>query len=494
MQLPLLSPRKLHEYSEANNEEELLKKLEGSPLDLILFFEYACDDETWSEAHPEFMHAILLWLSLNAYHEELPLQIIERATKTIQKHYPILKPFVPLTVALKYEDRSIKVNNLLLGAASQFFHDFLVHEWQSKGKKEFVLKDVSPHMIDILDEYVSHGMVEKLWKLPPEEIRDILRQSIDWELNVLAEECQNVLKRYIDRYNATKTLIQAHVNGWKLLKNSCIEFINPLNLGVRFEKSDEIEELKFEFIDFKENAQDIFQEVNPYITHLIFGGTLIADPQFSKVIHECPKLEGIDLSRTSIFDDRLYDLPPNIIELEISNCPWLFTEILRKLFQVCPAIKKLSLACDVQLPFSAWPELQRLRDLTSLNIARCHQITDPELRLIAQSCPGLNELIMENCIRISDRGFFDMPKNLSRLYVLNLAHCALSDLALMEIGHQCKNLSYLNISYCLNITDKGVIEVVRVRPSLRILNLFRTPISAETIQKIHIMNPALNIL
>ena len=241
-----------------------------------------------------------------------------------------------------------------------------------------------------------------------------------------------------------------------------------------FEKKEDVKKFAFEFIDFKEQSLDVFRRVKSLITHLIFGGALTADPVFSKVIRECPRLSGVDLSRSLIRSDRLSDLPSHLEELDISHCPWLTVETLRDIFRFCPYLEKLSLGSNAQLTFSAWPELRKLTGLKALDISRSHQIGDQEIRLIVQSCPGLAELSMEDCPKMTDQSFFDLPKTLPSLYSLNIAHCTFSDSPLIEYALHCTNLTILNISNCSNITDKGIMEFIRLRPTLRSLKVTHT--------------------
>lgn len=493
MKLPLLIPENLQVYSIAQNDEDLLRELTKLTLDAILFFEYASEDEIWAEAHPVFMREIIFWFSRNAFEGNLSTEQIKSIEQTIHRQYLFLKPFIPLTITIKHKEHDWKVNNLLLGASSPYFQDLLFNECRDKGQTVLVMDEIDPKMIFLLEEYLCFGKIEMLWKTPAQEIRSIITQMAAWGLNSLCEECENILKRYITRENVADTLIEAQIKGWVHLKDACIDLINTHHSGARFGKTDTVESLEFEFLDFKEDSKDIFQQFKSLITHLIFGGTLIQDPHFSKVIHECPKLVGIDLSRTTVLSDRMSDLPSRLKELDISHCPWLTTNALRTIFKTCPNLEKVSLSSNVHIPSSAWPELQKLRRLKSLNISRCQQISDQELRLIAQSCQMLNDLSMENCTKITDRGLFDIPKTLPALYSLNIAFNDFSDSPLIEFALHCKNLRVLNISHCSNITDKGILEFIRLWPFLNSLNLTDTSIHPDTIKRIQNLNPHLQI-
>ena len=52
----------LKKYENCHAEKKLLDELKQQPDELVSFFLYPCEDETWTESHSSFMQGIFLWI------------------------------------------------------------------------------------------------------------------------------------------------------------------------------------------------------------------------------------------------------------------------------------------------------------------------------------------------------------------------------------------------------------------------------------------------
>ncbi|MFQ5729646.1 MAG: hypothetical protein ACE5GN_04735, partial [Waddliaceae bacterium] len=86
MELPALLPEELHYTSVAENDKNLLNMLVKIPEDLVVFFEYACGDETWSELHHNFMQEVIRWMTWQFFQDRLLMKTAQRATLSIREH------------------------------------------------------------------------------------------------------------------------------------------------------------------------------------------------------------------------------------------------------------------------------------------------------------------------------------------------------------------------------------------------------------------------
>src|ERR1700722_10709013 len=102
MDLPALLPNELKYTSVAVNNRILLNMLVKIQQDLILFFEYACEDETWSGQHSDFMREAIQWMTNQFFQDKLLMSFAQRASKAIQQHFHILGALVPQNLTIIY--------------------------------------------------------------------------------------------------------------------------------------------------------------------------------------------------------------------------------------------------------------------------------------------------------------------------------------------------------------------------------------------------------
>jgi hypothetical protein len=114
----------------------------------------------------------------------------------------------------------------------------------------------------------------------------------------------------------------------------------------------------------------------------------------------------------------------------------------------CEHLKFLSLdSCGNKYSESIFTKLTtQNKNLIKLNIDRCDNCTDVSLNIISKMFLNLQELSIESNKNITDQGLIDFAKN------------------------NCSTLLKLNIQYCDEITDIGIIEITKI---LKHLNSFR---------------------
>ncbi|XP_056684509.1 F-box protein At3g58530 isoform X2 [Spinacia oleracea] len=117
---------------------------------------------------------------------------------------------------------------------------------------------------------------------------------------------------------------------------------------------------------------------------------------------------------------------------------------------------------SMQLVADAYEELE------SLNITRCIKLSDSGLQYILQKCSSLKSLNLYALSSFTD----DVYKNMSHLAQLRfLDLCGaqnLSDHGLMCIA-KCNYLVYLNLSWCVRVTDAGVTAIAEGCTCLELL-------------------------
>lgn len=493
MDLPALLPKELKYTSVAETNRNLFNILIKNPQDFIVFFEYATDDETWSEKHSEFMTEAIQWMTNRYFQDKFMVEMAHRAIAKIREHYYILDPFVPKNLTFLLNGSKNEVSSLMWGGSSEYLRNMIRQECRDRNTKTLELEDVTPEVFDQVEEYIKTGDVKGLLSKEKDEILDVLHQATEWGLLGLMELCQGNIKKYISRSNVIEILIEAHDERWQLLKDFCIDFINDLDVGVQLDKTSQ-EILAMEFLNFREDAMEIFEAMRFNITHLICGHNLTDEAGFSDVINRCPSMVCLDISRTRSFTDRLLDIPDPLEELDISKCEWLTNKNFKKMIEICPNLIKILLASNAQLNYSTWAMLKDLRRLEKLDISRCYQIKDVDFKLILQACRNVTHFYLEECTGLSDNAFLELGKNIPNLTDLDASRTNISDSGLIDLMMRCKHLITLRVNHCTNFTRKGILDAVHNAPNLKILDITKCGTTEETLTKIKKARPFLELI
>lgn len=494
MLMPALLPQDLFVYSTCETEDSLFNLLVRKPQDFIIFFDYACDDETWSQKFADFMRKALTWITAQSFQGKLSGEFLQRAAQSIRAHFDNLHTSLPYNLIFKLEETSIKVNSALYSSASHFFADLVRRECFDKKNFKLEFPSVSySEIFRFVEEYVNTGGVAGLWKLDQIQLLRILHYSTHVQMPGLSELCEEILSRYITVQNTFAMLSLAHQENLNKLKSACFHFINAQDFGIQLELCGQ-GTVGCQFIKFTEQAMDVFEKIRHLITHLLFKDDVPSNPHFGRVVRECPNLIALDISHTNYYTEYMTAVPSDLQELNVSACEWISAHYLKKIVELCPHLHKILLASNVQLTAHGWGELMRLRQLTALDITRCQQVRDEDFKIILHACGGVTELNVEDCKLISDRAFFELARTCQRLQKLNLSRTNIGDASIVEIISRCRNINTLDLTRCENITDKGVFELTRHGFNLQEINLTNCHVSKSTLEEIHKQRPMLKIV
>ncbi|XVE60216.1 hypothetical protein DITRI_Ditri05aG0110100 [Diplodiscus trichospermus] len=112
-------------------------------------------------------------------------------------------------------------------------------------------------------------------------------------------------------------------------------------------------------------------------------------------------------------------------------------------------------------------------DLQELDLSKSFKLTDRSLYALAHGCPNLTKLNISGCTSFSDEALEYLTNFCQKLKTLNLCGCvkAATDRALQAIGRNCNMLQSLNLGWCENVGDLGVMSLAYGCPALRCLDL-----------------------
>lgn len=492
MEFPALMPKELSFYEKSSSEEFLYAALIKNPHDVVLFFETASDDETWASNHEELMKKLLEWLTAQTLSDRLSKRHYQQVSYAIQKHYLIFKSYLPKNILIKLKDADIPFNSLLLFGASDFFKQILLNESRGQEANSLTFPQLNEKAFASIGSFISTGDVPDLSTKGPDEIIDLIKRANAWEISSLSVMCERMLLKYVSKENVFEMLTKAKSERWAYFEQACLHFVNEQGWGFRL-SSVSFERLAFEFLDFYEHTIDFFEQLRPMVTDIICGKELVEQPQFGLILKECPHLFLLDISRTSAYSNQYEEISKGLQALNLSECPWLSKDTLKRFFELCPHLTQLTLQNDVQLNHFFWSELVKFKELKVLDVSQCNQLQEMDLSLFLKGLNALTELSLSNCKKIGEVGFLEMAKSLPRLIRLNLSRCSVSDTALVEIAARCRNLTALNISGCDQLTEKGILALIKQTTSLQELDISRCRISVKTVEEIQKISPQLNL-
>ncbi len=490
MKLPAPLPEHLERFESAEGDEELLEQLKGHPADLVLFFEHACLDETWSKKeHALFMRLVMDWMDKKVLNDELHITLVERIAEAIHHHARNLQHLIPTNLKVILTDREVVTNSLLLSAGSRYLYDLVRDECRGEENPEMNF-NINYHLFEAVEDFVYFGRARKLWMRERDDIIEVLRQALAWDIHGLYDECQKVLERYIELKNVFDTLVHADDEGWIILKGDCIEFINDLQYGVRLQNRNE-RGLTLRFLNFGQRALETFRKLNDRVTHFVFAEKQVEEPLFLKLLEEATHLRGVDLSETENFVANLHQLPKNLQDLTLSNCFWLDPKTFQSLINICPTIMHLYMPSNPQLDINMLVLLQKLSKLETLDVARCEKLGNEEMKVIVEARPKLIELSVAGCSKLKEDGFLTIARSLSDLLILDLSSTGLRDGALLEIVERCRELKSLNVSRCRELSGEAIVKAVRMAPALREITFANCDLREEHLVEMRRSKPML---
>eukprot|EP00697_Spironema_sp_BW2_P013680 gnl/Spiro4/38_TR24_c0_g1_i1.p1 gnl/Spiro4/38_TR24_c0_g1~~gnl/Spiro4/38_TR24_c0_g1_i1.p1 ORF type:complete len:286 (+),score=40.38 gnl/Spiro4/38_TR24_c0_g1_i1:90-947(+) len=171
---------------------------------------------------------------------------------------------------------------------------------------------------------------------------------------------------------------------------------------------------------------------------------------------------GLDFSFNchGVKDDRVLSLPPSVCArvkaISLSSCSALTDAAVLFLLRSCPCLVSLSLR-HLEIKDSLWNELSSAGGLRlrALDIGFVPRVDDAVLAKLA-ACRNLRFLNLGYCHEYSDRGLLLLVSQCTLLESLDLTHSALTDIGLEAIAANCSSLRSLGLCYCAGISDRGI--------------------------------------
>ncbi|XP_050228129.1 F-box protein At3g58530 isoform X1 [Mercurialis annua] len=188
----------------------------------------------------------------------------------------------------------------------------------------------------------------------------------------------------------------------------------------------------------------------------------------------------------------------NLESLNLNVCQKISDKGIEAITSACPKLKVFSIYWNVRVTDVGITHLvENCKHIVDLNLSGCKNISDKSLQLVADNYQNIESLNLTRCIKLTDDGLKQVLSKCSSLQNLNLyalssftdkAYRSISNLAHLRFldlcGAQnlsdeglsciakCNNLVSLNLTWCVRLTDVGVIAIAEGCTYLEFLSLF----------------------
>ncbi|GAU47713.1 hypothetical protein TSUD_177180 [Trifolium subterraneum] len=216
------------------------------------------------------------------------------------------------------------------------------------------------------------------------------------------------------------------------------------------------------------------------------------------LLSKCQRIQHLSLGIAKVLNDQhvvqLSLFLENLVSINLSICTMVTQLSLFTLVRECPLLNEIKMECigsesvensDSSMDFGVYPQLK------SLHLACNSWLDDEIIDTFISIFPNLELLDLNSCTNISEEGIGQVLSKLSKirhlnlsglkpvginfkvstLEVLNLSNSRIDDSSLYLISKSCSRLLQLDLRNCLDVTKKGVMQVVENCTQLREINL-----------------------
>ncbi|KAK0735337.1 hypothetical protein B0T21DRAFT_184530 [Apiosordaria backusii] len=227
---------------------------------------------------------------------------------------------------------------------------------------------------------------------------------------------------------------------------------------------------------------------------------LIGNEPVTALIEKGQALRELRLANCDLIDDNAFlSLPNKTFEnlriLDLTSCDKLTDRAVQKIIEVAPRLRNLVFAKCRQLTDEALYAIAGLgKNLHFLHLGHCHQITDEAVKKLVAECNRIRYIDLGCCTHLTDDSVMKLA-TLPKLKRIGLVKCAqitdASVIALANANRRARlrkdahgnvipneyvsmshsSLERVHLSYCTNLTLKGILRLLKCCPRLTHLSL-----------------------
>lgn len=149
-----------------------------------------------------------------------------------------------------------------------------------------------------------------------------------------------------------------------------------------------------------------------------------------------------------------------------------FEKLIKMLCGFCPNVISIDFVGVnlIDKHFHLLP-IYMLKQMRILEFKQCMHITNPLMEFISLYCTQLEFLAIKNCNNITDAGVLGIVKRCSRIQVFQLNGASVTKLGVCSISEYCYNLKVLVISNCKKIYCEDLGDVSKTFKRLKYLDI-----------------------
>ncbi|KAJ9586674.1 hypothetical protein L9F63_019712 [Diploptera punctata] len=195
-----------------------------------------------------------------------------------------------------------------------------------------------------------------------------------------------------------------------------------------------------------------------------------------QVLKRAPNLKSIVIKYRNDVVRLLELLFDNCVSIKRLEIKWCKLEdntmcVLDKIVAFYPELEELKLVgCDELTP-TVGSTISQLRKLRRLNLSHNTDLSRYSIKIIVENCTRLEELCLQRIDKMYDEDVKHVISNIgAQLTTLKLDGIKLTDNSFCYL-HHCTRLQVLDMTYCIQMTDKGLLEGIGALQELRSLSL-----------------------
>ena len=201
----------------------------------------------------------------------------------------------------------------------------------------------------------------------------------------------------------------------------------------------------------------------------------ISNQTFTIVTKECKKIKRINLALASVSDAgllRILQETQGIQQLNLNNCWDKLTAGFRTLARYSATLLSLDLTqCDLT-DVVAGAIVKNAGQLRTIVLDQNYYITGNTVTALAEHCPLVEHVSLNNCSRVSNQSLSTLAKHCSQLKAIELCRVdTLTDESLVGIAAHAYLLETLVLMDCDRVGDEGIIAIARGCPHLRTIEM-----------------------
>ncbi|KAI8374925.1 hypothetical protein EDC96DRAFT_497303 [Choanephora cucurbitarum] len=230
----------------------------------------------------------------------------------------------------------------------------------------------------------------------------------------------------------------------------------------------------------------------PRLMEIDLTNCAIDDTLLTSIFEHSHELKELRIGQADLTHTALTETPfclaiqqPNSFQqlrfVDLTNIAILTDQSLTRLIHAAPKIRNLILnRCSSITDEGALTITQLGRYLRCLHLGHCPLLTDKSISRIVTSCNRIRYLDLASCTQITDQSMLEIAKSLSRLRRIGLVKCdRLTDMSLEALVYYHADihdsLERIHLSYCTQLSTKGVAKLLNVCSRLNHLSLTHVP-------------------